>query len=76
MNFNFSIAYHPKSDGHTKRVNRVIEDTLRMYLMDKPSKWEYYLHLVEFTYNNGYQESLKMSLFEALYGKNCNTPVG
>jgi hypothetical protein len=25
---------------------------LSMYVMDKPSKWEDYLHLVEFDYNN------------------------
>ena len=43
--------------------------------MDKPYKWEDYLHLVEFTYNNGYQTSLKMRPFEALYGRKCNTPV-
>jgi hypothetical protein len=53
----------------------VIEDILRMYVMEKPSKWEYYLHLVEFTYNNGYQASLKISPFEALYGIKCNTRV-
>jgi hypothetical protein len=53
----------------------VIEDMLMMYVMDKPSKWEYYLHLVEFSYNNGYQASIKMSPFEALYGKKCNTSV-
>jgi hypothetical protein len=47
----------------------VIEDMLRMYVMDKPSKWEDYLHLVEFAYNNGYQASLKMSPFEALYAE-------
>ena len=46
-----------------------------MYVMDKPSKWEDYLHLVEFAYNNGYQASLKMSPFEALYGRKWNTPV-
>jgi hypothetical protein len=56
-------------------VNQVIEDILRMYVMDKPSKWEDYLHLVEFAYNNGYQASLKMSPFKALYGKKCNTLV-
>jgi hypothetical protein len=43
--------------------------------MDKPSRWEDYLHLVEFTYNNGYHASLKMSPFEALYGRKCNTLV-
>jgi hypothetical protein len=68
-NLNFSTTYHPESDGQTERVNRVIDDMLRMYVMEKPSKWEDYLHLVEFTYNNGYQVSLKMSPFEALYGK-------
>jgi hypothetical protein len=44
-----------------------IEDMLRMYVMGKLSKWENYLHLVEFSYNNGYQTSLNMSPFEALY---------
>jgi hypothetical protein len=34
-----------------------------MYVMDNPSKWEDYLHLVEFAYNNGYQASLIMSPF-------------
>ena len=53
----------------------MIEYMLRMYVMDKPSKWGDYLHLVEFAYNNGYQTSLKMSRFGALYGRRCNTPV-
>ena len=46
-----------------------------MYVMDKPYKWEDYLHVVEFSYNNGYQASLIMSPFEALYGRKCNTLV-
>jgi hypothetical protein len=75
MNMNFSTMYHLESDGQTERVNRVIEDIMRMYVMDKPSRWEDYLHLVEFAYNNGYHASLKMSPFEELYGRKCNTPV-
>jgi hypothetical protein len=39
-NLNFSTTYHSQSDGKTKRVKQVIEDMLRMYVMDKPSKWE------------------------------------
>jgi transposase InsO family protein len=68
-NMNVSIAYHAQSDGKTERFNQVIEDMLRMYVIDNPSKWEDYLHLVDFTYNNEYQDSLKMSPFEALYGR-------
>jgi hypothetical protein len=74
-NLNFSTTSHPESDGQTKRVNQVIEDMLRMYVMDKPLKWEDYLHLVEFSYNNGYQTYLKMSPFEAPYGRRCNISV-
>jgi hypothetical protein len=74
-NLNVSTADHPEFDGQTKRVNRVIEDALRMYVMDKPSKWEDYLHLVEFTYSNGYHAPLNMIPFEELYGRKCNTPV-
>ena len=46
-----------------------------MYVMHQHRKWEEYLTLVEFAYNNGYQESLKMILFEAMYGWSCNTPI-
>jgi hypothetical protein len=70
---NFITTYQPQIDGHIVRVNQVIEVMLRMYAMDKPSKWKNYLNLVEFTYNSGYQYLLKMSPFEALYGIKCNT---
>ena len=37
---NLSTAYHLQIDRQTERVNQVIEDMLRMYVMDQPSKWE------------------------------------
>jgi hypothetical protein len=74
-NLNFNTTYHIKSDGKTERVNQVIEDMLRMYMMEKPSKWEDYIHLVEYSYNNEHQASLNMSPFEELYGRKCNTPT-
>ena len=46
-----------------------------MYVMNNPMKWEDYLHLIEFAYNNGYQASSKMSPFEVLYLRRCRTPV-
>jgi transposase InsO family protein len=45
-NPNFSMTYHPYLDGKTERVNQVIEDMLRMYVMDKTSKWgDFYIWL-------------------------------
>jgi hypothetical protein len=33
------------------------------------------LPYAEFSYNNSYQESLKMSPFEVLCGRKCQTPL-
>jgi hypothetical protein len=38
-------------------------------------KWDQHLSLAEFSYNNSYQESIKMSPFEALYGRPYRTPL-
>ena len=48
---------------------------LRMYVRDHPKKWEEYMHLVEFAYNNHYKASTKLSPFEILYGRKYNTPI-
>jgi hypothetical protein len=56
--YKYELQYNISSqtDGETKRVNQLIKDILRMDVMDNPLKWEdYYMHLVEFVYNNGYQ---------------------
>jgi hypothetical protein len=37
--------------------------------------WDKRLLYAEFSYNNSYQASLKMSPFEELYGRNCRTPL-
>ena len=72
---NLSTAYHPETDGQTERVNQVLEDMLRMYVMDRQSHWEKYLPLVEFSYNNSYHSSIGMPPFEALYGRPCRTSL-
>ena len=65
---NFSTTYHPQTYGQTEWVKQIMEDVLRMHVMNQPTKWGDYIHLVEFSYNNNYQSSLKMSPFEVLYG--------
>jgi hypothetical protein len=43
-------------------------------LKDKKS-WDKCLLYEEFSYNNSYEESLKMSPFEVLCGCKCQTPL-
>jgi hypothetical protein len=70
-NLNFSSAYHPQ----TERVNQILEDMLRACAWKDKKSWDKCLPYVEFSYNNSYQKSLKMSPFEALYGCKCWTPL-
>jgi hypothetical protein len=72
---NFNTAYHPETDGQTERTNQTLEDMLRMYVMDQQKHWEEFLPLVEFAYNNSYQSTIKMALFEFLYGRPCRMPL-
>jgi transposase InsO family protein len=71
----FSSAYHPQTDGQTERTNQVVEDMLRACALKHGGSWDKSLPYVEFSYNNSYQASLKMSPFEALYGRKCMTPL-
>ena len=71
----FSTAYHPQTDGQTERVNQILEDMLRACVIDFGAGWEDSLPYAKFSYNNSYQVSIKMSPFEALYGRKCRTPL-
>jgi hypothetical protein len=65
----FSSAYHPELDGQTEVVNRILKTYLRCFACDDPKCWLDYLHLAEFWYNTSYQSSIRMTPFEALYGR-------
>jgi transposase InsO family protein len=69
----FSSAYHPQTDGQTKRVNQILGDMLRACALQYGRSWDKCLPYTEFSYNNSYQESLKMAPFEMLYGRRCRT---
>jgi hypothetical protein len=52
-----------------------LEDMLRACALQHGGSWDKSLPYAEFSYNNSYQASLKMSPFEALYGRKCRTPL-
>jgi hypothetical protein len=56
-----------------KRVNQILEDMLRACALQYGRSWDKSLSYAEFSYNNSYQESLKMALFEMLYDRRCRT---
>ena len=49
---------------------------LRACVIDFGGSWDQFLPLAEFAYNNSYQSSIQMALYEALYGRRCRSPVG
>jgi transposase InsO family protein len=70
-----SFAYHPQTSRQAERVNQILEDMLRACLISYKGSWEKWLPLMKFSYNNSYQESIKMAPFEALYDRKCRTPL-
>jgi hypothetical protein len=48
---------------------------LRACALQHGSSWDKSLPCAEFSHDNSYQASLKMSLFEILYGGKCRTPL-
>jgi IS30 family transposase len=67
----FSSAYHPQIDGQNERTNQILEDMLRACALQDKLGWDKRLPYAEFSDNNSYQSSLKMSPFQALYERNC-----
>ncbi|WRX28968.1 Integrase [Theobroma cacao] len=71
----FSTAFHPKTDGQSERTIQTMEDMLRACVMDFLGSWDRHLPFVEFAYNNSFQSSIGMALYEAFYGRKCRTPL-
>jgi len=72
---NISTAFHPQTDRQSERTIQTLEDLLRACAMEFGGNWEDHLPLVEFTYNNSYQATIRMAPYEALYGRKCQTLV-
>ena len=70
-----STSFHPQTDGQTDRLNRVLEDMFRHYVSPSQENWDEYLSMVEFAYNNLWQESIKNTHFLLNYGQHSSAPV-
>ncbi|GJR04983.1 putative reverse transcriptase domain-containing protein [Tanacetum coccineum] len=74
-NLDMSTTFHLQTDGESERTIQTLKDILRACVIDFGNGWVKHLPLVEFSYNNSYHASIKAAPFEALYGRNCRSPV-
>jgi hypothetical protein len=71
MELKFSNTFHPQTDGKSKWTNQILEDMLRACVLKFKGSWVWYFPLIKFAYNNSYEVTIGMPMYEALYGRKC-----
>ena len=59
-----STAFHPQTDGQTKRQNSIIEAYFRAFVNFEQNNWARLLSMAEFAYNNAKNASIGFMPFE------------
>nr|GFA14658.1 reverse transcriptase domain-containing protein [Tanacetum cinerariifolium] len=57
---NMSTAYHPQTEGQSKRTIQTLKDMLRACVLDFDGSWDVHLPLVKFSYNKSYHSSVRL----------------
>jgi len=63
-----SMAFHPQTDGQTKRINQELEQYLRMFIDHRQEQWPEWLGTAEFAYNNKAHSSTQTLLSQTSFG--------
>ena len=71
----FSSSFHPQTDGQSEIANSIVLDLLKCYVHDHKEKWEQYLPLVEYAYNNTVHTSTGKAPFEIVEGGKKVPPI-
>ena len=72
---NSSTTFHPQTDGQSERTIQILEDVLRMRVIDSDSQWDLHLPLIKLAYKNSNHASIEMAPNENLYGRKCKSPL-
>ena len=62
-------TYHPAGNGITERLNKTVKPNLAKFVNDEHDDWDLFLQMAISAYNNSYHGSIKMSPFEAQFGR-------
>ena len=71
----FSTSFHPQYCGQVERVNQILEDMLRSFVISFGKNWEKCLPFAEFAYNNSFQSSLNMLLLNSSMDEDVEHPL-
>ena len=72
---NFSIAYHPQTDGQIEVINTSLGNLLRCLIRESLENWDLLLPHAKFAYNNSVNRSTGKSPFEIALGYKPRRPV-
>ena len=56
-------------------LKQILEDMLRVHVIDFVGSWDKYLPLMKFAYNNICQATILMATYEVLYGRRFRSPI-
>ena len=67
---NMSTAYHPRTDGQSKRTNQWLEQYLRFWVNHHQDNWRQLLPMAEYAHNSWRNETTKTTPYQTLMGYN------
>jgi len=70
-----STSFCPQTDGQTERVNLVIQQFLRNYVVVDQQDWVDHLQLAKFCYNNSEHSAIGSTPFQMVTGKSPIVPM-
>jgi hypothetical protein len=75
LELKMSTSFYPQTDGQTEKVNLVIQQFLRNYVVADQQDWVDHLELVEFCYNNSEHSVMGSTPFQMVMGKSPIVPT-
>jgi len=75
LELKMGISFRPQTDGQTEKVNLVIQQFLRNYVVANQQDWVDHLELVEFCYNNSKHSVTRSTPFQMVTSKSPIVPM-